>query len=166
MTSNTASTPKSTFSLADFIPPPKQTPQVPVVTTSKSAVAWITPKKDVTSSVSLKEIQVQEQDFKMKQDQTFGTPNSNNKWFIEQRERAGSFKDIQGETAKEEEERLFIEEQKRIEKQIYDDIAAASVAAINAKKSNLDDPKSCQQKRRHRKPGRKPINVKSAPQPT
>jgi alpha-tubulin suppressor-like RCC1 family protein len=164
--SNTATNPKSTFSLADFIPPPKQTPQVPVVTTSKSAVAWITPKKDVTSSVSLKEIQVQEQDFKMKQDQTFGTPNSNNKWFIEQRERAGSFKDIQGETAKEEEERLFIEEQKRIEKQIYDDIAAASAAAINAKKSNLDDPKSNQQKRRHRKPGRKPTNVKSAPQPT
>ena len=98
---------------------------------------------------------MQEQDFKLKQDQTFGSPNSNNKWFIEQRERAGSFKEIQGETAKEVEQRLLIEEQKSIEKQIYDDIAAASAAAVNVKKSkkkNPDNRKSSQQKRCNSKP--------------
>ena len=153
VTSPATTTPKTSFLLADFIPPQKPTHQhVPKV---KPGVAWTTPKKDSISSISLKEIQVQEQDFKLKQDQTFGSPNSNNKWFIEQRERAGSFKEIQGETAKEVEQRLLIEEQKSIEKQIYDDIAAASAAAVNVKKSKKKNPdyrKSSQQKRCNRKP--------------
>ena len=169
---NVATPSKTTFSLADFIPPSKPAPKQ--VTSSKPTVAWTTPKKESSPSVSLKDIQIQEQDFKLKQDQTFGTPNSNNKWFIEQRERAGSFKEIQGETAKEVEQRLLIEEQKRIEKQIYDEIAAANAATAaavrvkNTKKKTPDGKKSSQPKRSYRKPAagsqKSASNANSLPQ--
>ena len=145
-TTSAVTTPKSSFSLADFIPPPPPKATLQKGATSKP-MAWTTPNKNPTPTVSLKEIQVQEQDFKLKQDQTFGSPNSNNKWFIEQRERAGSFKEIQGETAKEIEQRLLIEEQKRIEKQIYDDIAAAAATVKTTKKKSKDDKKSMSKKR-------------------
>lgn len=114
--SDTATTPRPVYSLGDFIPQPKP------VTAPSRTVAWTTPNKaEKFPSVSLREIQSEEQDFKSKQDVTFGA-KTNNKWFIEKRERAGSLKDIQSDTVQEEASRMLIEEQRRIEQQIYDEI--------------------------------------------
>lgn len=123
-TSVAATPQKPAYSLGDFIDKPA--PKVVVSSRPSVSVGWTTPKtmpttKEASSSVSFLDIQVQEQDFKSRQDQTYGP---NGKWFIERRERAGSFKEIQGETVKETEERLFIEEQMNIEKQIYEGLAA------------------------------------------
>jgi alpha-tubulin suppressor-like RCC1 family protein len=113
---------KPTYSLGVFIEKP-----APKVDLARPQVRWTTPKtmpfsKETTHSVSFRDIQQQEEEFKSKQDQTYG--GNNGKWFIEQRERAASLKEIQGETAKEVEERLFVEEQMRIEKQIYEEVVA------------------------------------------
>ena len=50
----------------------------------------------------------------------------NGKWFVQQRERAGSLKDIQSSAEKEREERMFIEEQFRIEKMIKEEMTASA----------------------------------------
>ena len=115
-------------SLGDFIE--RQPPMI----SSPRPTGWASPNPKASSvpvkapsspAVSFREIQEQEQDFKAKQDLTYG---ENGKWFIGRRERAGSFKEIQSETAKQTEERLFVEEQIRIEKQIYEELAAQQQA--------------------------------------
>jgi alpha-tubulin suppressor-like RCC1 family protein len=141
--SSNATTPKSFYSIGDFIPPSVSKP-APPPPTPRPVIGWTTPVKEALPSVSLRVIQNEEHDFKSKQDQTFGSPNSNSKWFVEKRERAGSLKEIQGEAAKKEESRLLIEEQIRIEKQIYDEIAAA------AKKQAAVDKKSIRNRCQHK----------------
>lgn len=107
-------------SLGDFIanPVPKVSSPRPTGWASPKAAAL---KKVPSPSLSFRDIQEQEQDFKAKQDHTFG---ENGKWFIERRERAGSFKEIQSETIMHTEEQRLIEEQIQIEKQIYEELAA------------------------------------------
>ena len=85
---------------------------------------------EVASRVSLRDIQQQEQDFNGKQEQAH---DPNTKWFVERRERAGSFMEIQNETVKQTEDRLFIEEQVQIEKQILQEVAAAKKATEKPK---------------------------------
>jgi alpha-tubulin suppressor-like RCC1 family protein len=74
-----------------------------------------------TTAVTLRDIQEQEISLKVKQDRSICTSG---RWFVQQRDRAGSFKDIQHETERLLEEQRFIEEQINIEKQIYEEIAA------------------------------------------
>jgi hypothetical protein len=113
--------PKAVYSLGDFLKPEPR----PATAAASRPVGWTSPMKEPPqaslSGVSFRDIQQQEHAFKTKQDLSFA---DNSKWFIERRERAGSFKDIESETAKELEERLFIEEQLRIEKEIQKELAA------------------------------------------
>ena len=147
-TDGSTSTPKSVYSLGDFFPSTKPTPVAsphPASTTPVASphAAWTTPVK--ASSASLRDIQEEENDFKSRQG---CKKNSNSKWFIEKRERAGSLKDIQTEAAREEESRLLVEEQRRIEQQIYDEIAASKKAAVDTmvKKSFPKRKKKCRAK--------------------
>jgi hypothetical protein len=94
---------------------------------SNSGASWGSPNKPTISpgtplgaaaavaAKRLVDIQQQEQEFQDKEDQTFA---SNGKWFIERRERAHSFRDIENDANKEREDRLFLEEQFRIESMI------------------------------------------------
>jgi hypothetical protein len=135
--------PKGAYSLGDFIKPAHST-------VKPGPIRWAAPPAKVSaaqtspSALSLRDIQQQEHEFKtQKQDQTFG---DNSKWFIERRERAGSFKEIQTETAKQLEERLFIEEQIRIEKEINNELAAQKV------KEEVAGPSRSNKKPKKRKP--------------
>jgi alpha-tubulin suppressor-like RCC1 family protein len=144
----TSATPRSVYSLGDFLTQPKPV----TVTVPSPTVAWTTPSKAVKfPSVSLREIQSEEQDFKTKQDVTFGA-TTNNKWFIEKRERAGSLKDIQSDTVQEEASRMLVEEQRRIEQQIYDEIAARNAAEAKLRKGCQTPGK----KKRHNGKGSSP----------
>jgi hypothetical protein len=90
--------------------------------------AWSIPQNADTRSnmsVTLRDIQDQEMSLKVKQDRSI---LSGGRWFVQQRDRAGSFKDIQHETERLSEEQRFIEEQINIEKQIYEEIAARKAA--------------------------------------
>ncbi|CAB9519584.1 RCC1 and BTB domain-containing protein 2 [Seminavis robusta] len=108
-------------SFGDFLQKAPKTPQSHSLRPSSSpwsppAVARIpAASKQHESSVSFQVIQKQEEDFKNVQDQSY---QDNGKWFIERRERAGSFATIQEAATKQREEQLFIEEQKRIEEHI------------------------------------------------
>jgi hypothetical protein len=123
----------NSLSLGDFVLPVEQ--PKPAATCnrrrSNSGASWgslnkptisshIAPQTPVAVSAvvaakSLIDIQQQEQEFQDKEDQTFA---SNGKWFIERRERAHSFRDIENDANKEREDRLFLEEQFRIESMI------------------------------------------------
>jgi hypothetical protein len=92
------------------------------------------------ASVDFLAIQQEELEFKKKQDQSFGP--SPGKWFIERRERAQSFSEIQLCDEKEREKRIFVEEQFRIEKLIMDELSS----------KKLHQGKS----RPRKKPGKKP----------
>jgi len=129
-TASTApTTPSGKHSLGDFInerPTPKASLPKPVgwasPKTTPSPSKALTP---VSPALSFREIQEQEQDFKTKQDKNYA---EGGKWFIERRERAGSFREIQSETVQETEEQRFVEEQIEIEKQIYEQLAAQKAA--------------------------------------
>jgi alpha-tubulin suppressor-like RCC1 family protein len=141
------------YSLSDFIPLPKQkaTPSLRAGWASPKAVVKKSPSVEVASRVSLRDIQQQEQDFNGKQEQAH---DPNTKWFVERRERAGSFKEIQNESVKQREDRLFIEEQIQIEKQILQEVAAAKKANEKPKaKPRPNKPKK--QKPKTSTPGKK-----------
>lgn len=129
--------PSTNYSLADFIsptsdsnkqlqPPPQSSPRIG---------AWCTPKAAAEPSTSpginLRDIQLAEKELKSRQDQSV---REDGKWFVERRMRAANLKDIQERDAKEREERLFIEEQYLIEKQIEEERTAAAAAVEQAKK--------------------------------
>jgi len=101
------------LSLSDFLTPTKQAS----VQVQKS---WSSPSSTSVAKKSLAEIQAEEQEFSTRQDRTY--EKGGGTWFIERKERADSLLEIQN-NAKEEQERLeFIEEQKRIEEQIRNDL--------------------------------------------
>jgi hypothetical protein len=150
--------PKAAYSLGDFLKPePRPTnagvnrpvgwtspkPATPQGSLSASAVSF-REKIQQQEQVSFREIQQQEHVFKTElQDRTYG---DNSKWFIERRERAGSFREIESETAKELKERLFIEEQLRIETEIHRELAARKAnegsKTRSSKRSNNNKPKN------------------------
>jgi hypothetical protein len=70
---------------------------------------------------SLAEIQVEEVDFKTRQDKSY--EHGGGSWFIERKEGADSLQEIKLSAEKEREERLLIEEQHIIEAQIQKDVA-------------------------------------------
>jgi hypothetical protein len=147
--------PKAAYSLGDFLKPAPR----PVIAAATRPIGWTSPKAKAPqaslSGVSFIDIQQQEHEFKTKQDQTYG---DDSKWFIERRERAGSFKEIESETAKELEERLFIEEQLRIENEIQKELAAKK-AHEESKTRKLKNKNSKPKNRKPKPPpgGKAPI---------
>uniref|UniRef100_A0A7S2Y7H3 C2H2-type domain-containing protein n=1 Tax=Entomoneis paludosa TaxID=265537 RepID=A0A7S2Y7H3_9STRA len=98
------------LSLNDFInPPTTSTPSK-----SKSPKVWTTAASSPTTP-KFESIQNEEMAFKDKQDPVCGEQG---KWFIQQRERAGSLKEIQKSDEQARQDRLFVEEQYRIENMI------------------------------------------------
>lgn len=131
-----AATPKAAYSLGDFLKPKPRAVKT-------GHVGWTSPKaspaQSSPSAASLVDIQLQEHDFKTKQDQTY---SDNGSWFIERRERAGSFKEIQTDTAAQLEERRFIEEQIRIEQEIQHEFAAGKAKEEAAARGRPNKGKS------------------------
>jgi hypothetical protein len=119
---------KVVHTLGDFIERPKSKK------VSARPLGWQSQRNTVEEGaaarkISFLDIQQEEQDFKAKQDQSYA---SNGKWFIERRERAGSFNEIQNEAAREREEQMVIEEQLWIERQILEELAAKKAAEEHA----------------------------------
>eukprot|EP00980_Cylindrotheca_fusiformis_P022272 scaffold9172_cov128-Cylindrotheca_fusiformis.AAC.4 len=114
---NTRETHSSSISLADFLTPKPTLPKK-----SGGGKSWSNPPTKTTPSPkSLAQIQAEETTFLARQDKAYGKGGGT--WFIERRERADSLLEIQDSAAKEQEEREFIEEQKRIEEQIQKELA-------------------------------------------
>ena len=111
---------------------------------------WLCPvsPKSGSGAKNLKAIQMEEAEFKKRQASTVGVEGGS--WFIEQRERAGSFLAIQESAEKERENRLFIEEQIWIEEQIKKENA-----------SRLDETKVSRKKKRGSKKGSKEGKTKA-----
>jgi alpha-tubulin suppressor-like RCC1 family protein len=126
---------KPVYSLGDFMPTPGKvkgaSPQLPRSWASPKAAA--TPPPSSSCSVSFQEIQREEKDFKAnKEDQSFG---ANGKWFIERRERAGSFREIEDSATKDREHKLMVEEQLQIEQQIQEGLRMKKEAERKASKT-------------------------------
>ncbi|GKY91259.1 hypothetical protein MPSEU_000098500 [Mayamaea pseudoterrestris] len=125
--------PRRALALGEFVKKP--TLPVKVISTKRSA-SWSfstspqAPPKP-SSLGTFADIQKQQIEFKEREAKVCKSPNT--KWFIEQRERAGSFKDIQQQHEQEVEKRMYIEEQFRIEKQIMEELALAK-SGVNCKK--------------------------------
>mmetsp|Transcript_11042 Transcript_11042/g.24623 ORF Transcript_11042/g.24623 Transcript_11042/m.24623 type:complete len:1461 (+) Transcript_11042:338-4720(+) len=100
------------FSLNDFMAPPPSKAASP--SKSKPTRVWTTSNRS-PASANFASIQDEELEFKGKQDPAC---NEQGKWFIQQRQRAGSLKEIQKSAEQERQERLFVEEQFRIEQMI------------------------------------------------
>lgn len=111
-----ASSKTGAHSLGDFLTPQKKA-------AFPGKAGWSSPQADLKASptVSFREIQQQEEHFVSKQDHSYASAG---KWFVERKERAGSFMEIQNEAVARQERDELIEEQRRIEQQIYDEIAA------------------------------------------
>jgi hypothetical protein len=105
------------LSLGDFVSPSDQkTPR----SSATAAAPWLSPAaQNSPSSKSLMEIQAEEANLKQRQDKSSGS--SGGQWFVERRERASSLLEIQNGARQEEEERLLIEEQFKIEAQIMEE---------------------------------------------
>jgi len=132
---------KYSYSLADLL-----APKPDVNAKSPCAKTWSSPQaKTSANRKSFAEIQAEEVDFKSRQDKSY--EKGGGTWFIERRERANSLHEIQNSARKEQEELEFIEEQKRIEEQIQNELA------LQRKHQN-------QQKNRTKKKGGAPQNKK------
>lgn len=108
---------RNSYSLVDFLAPkPIASPKI-VVGAPWSSQHTTTP----ASMKSLADIQAEETDFKTRQDKSY--EQGGGTWFIERKERADSFQEIQLSAKKEREENLLIQEQFRIEAQIKRDLA-------------------------------------------
>ena len=140
------------LALGDFLTAPKPAPPVRATAQVSTQLAWGARRVNADApSTSLQAIQEQERDFKLRQDKACGLGDSGNrKWFVEQRERAGSMQDIQQQDEKDREMRLLVEEQFQIEKQIQDEINAKRSAEKKTKKKppRSTSKKSAQTKRR------------------
>lgn len=140
-------------SLADFLTPTKLTPSKcplgssswgaarPASKTSPVVAAQRRPSPTASPGMSLVDIQKQEQDLKEKaaEQATYGATGPSG-WYVERRERAGSFQELQRREQQVIEERLFIEEQIRIEQMILKEQEEAEAAAAKAKKKKKPAP--------------------------
>jgi alpha-tubulin suppressor-like RCC1 family protein len=109
-----AASSSSPYSLGDFMTPTKPTQTTKLAT-------WVSPKTSVVkshTSVSFREIQQQEENLKANAVQTFGPAG---KWYVQHRDRAGSFREIEEAEAREKEHRQLVEEQLEIERQIKEE---------------------------------------------
>jgi hypothetical protein len=108
---------RSSYSLADFLAPkPDPNGRYP------GSKTWSSPQaKAPVATKTFAEIQAEEIDFKSRQDKSY--EKGGGTWFLERRERANSLREIQNSARKEQEEREFIEEQKRIEVHIHKEVA-------------------------------------------
>ncbi|GAX28085.1 hypothetical protein FisN_2Hh097 [Fistulifera solaris] len=109
-----AASTSSPYSLGDFLTPTK-----PTQTTKPST--WVSPNPMSVKSdacVRFRDIQQQEEALKANAVQTFGSAG---KWFVQHRDRAGSFREIEEAEAREKEHRQLVEEQLEIERQIKDE---------------------------------------------
>jgi hypothetical protein len=139
-----STTPNSSFSLEAFIPLHDRTP--PNKLKSSNAV-WATPKP-MNKSVpafpsqnnvkSFADIQKEELDNKQREDHMCHI--GDNKWFVQQRDRAASIGEIQQREQEEAEWLLLVEEQKRIEEDI------ARERKIKAKKEKAKTQRRQQKK--------------------
>ncbi|GAX18447.1 hypothetical protein FisN_2Lh097 [Fistulifera solaris] len=109
-----AASTSSPYSLGDFMTPAKPTQ------TTKPAT-WVSPNPMSAKSdacVSFRDIQQQEEALKANAVQTVGSAG---KWFVQHRDRAGSFREIEEAEAREKEHRQLVEEQLEIERQIKEE---------------------------------------------
>ena len=139
---DTASPASASFSLGDFIPTPAEVKPSPL------PGSWASPKAHGAknaSAVKFSEIQQAEQELKEKADNTF---SPNGKWFIERRERAGSFREIEESAEKEREHRLLVEEQLRIEQQIQAELQR-KVKASSKRKTRRRKAKQADEANEH-----------------
>ena len=143
MTANLSS---SSYSLGDFLPSkPKATGSVnglagrrEVNGSSPSSriqkqPAWSTPHKagkqstgngtaaSPATGTTTKFVHIQDQEMAFKEKEDAACKDTQAVWFVQRRERAGSLKEIQRSAEKEREQRLFVEEQHRIEKMIFEE---------------------------------------------
>lgn len=107
-------------SLGDFlsrsVPSPKATPNSPV--------AW-TPSNPVSKSPQKTLLDIQRHQEQLKKNQPRCSLSANTKWYVGQQERAASLQELQLQDEKDKAERLLIEEQFRIEMQIFEELRAA-----------------------------------------
>lgn len=81
---------------------------------------WASSPNKNFSSVCFQDIQQQEQELKAKAKTS--TMGGNSKWYIDKRERTGSFREIEEEETKKREFEMLVEEQREIERQIQEDL--------------------------------------------
>ncbi|KAL7571439.1 hypothetical protein ACA910_019196 [Epithemia clementina (nom. ined.)] len=131
-------------------------PRTPV---ASKQPAWSTPGNTSTSNTNLgspvtatKFVHIQDEElaFKEKQDAACGEAQA--VWFVQRRERAGSFKEIQRKDEKERDHRLFVEEQYRIEQMIQQEKEQREKEEQRAAKKKAQKKKRASQQ--HRRGGR------------
>jgi alpha-tubulin suppressor-like RCC1 family protein len=121
-TAFSTSGPKPLRALGDFV---KRLPPVlsksPVL--AKPPASWKLPEE---VSPVFTDIQKQQEDFKDREDKS---TVANTKWFVQERQRAESLKDIQLQHQREEAQRLYVAEQIQIERQIMEELAMSKKAS-------------------------------------
>jgi hypothetical protein len=106
---------RNSISIGDFLTPDKASPAKQV----SPAAPWQSPSAaKLPSGKTMLQIQEEEARLKAREDKSSGSKGG--RWYVERRERAGSLLEIQKVAEAEEEERLLIEEQYRIEAQIME----------------------------------------------